>query len=160
MKKFEPRYRLIRYGQATKIERASRQQRMCNIVLDTGKQRLTMDDRQAAQEQIEGVPRYTEERHSKEGQEGQIDGLLGGCYNTHGYGSTNAQHVRFGHTVRPKYGIDICCPNQLIVHCCCAIQMLNKDTITTMHICSMILRMHSHLLLCVLLEHYHLLAHG
>ncbi|CAK4032433.1 40S ribosomal S24 [Lecanosticta acicola] len=27
MKSFEPRYRLIRYGQATKIERASRQQR-------------------------------------------------------------------------------------------------------------------------------------
>ncbi|WPH03083.1 putative ribosomal protein S24e [Acrodontium crateriforme] len=27
MKKFEPRYRLIRYGQATKIEKASRQQR-------------------------------------------------------------------------------------------------------------------------------------
>jgi small subunit ribosomal protein S24e len=27
MKNFEPRYRLIRYGQATKIERASRKQR-------------------------------------------------------------------------------------------------------------------------------------
>ena len=27
MKKFEPRYRLIRVGQATKIEKASRQQR-------------------------------------------------------------------------------------------------------------------------------------
>ncbi|QIX00358.1 hypothetical protein AMS68_005875 [Peltaster fructicola] len=27
MKKFEPRYRLVRYGQATKIEKASRQQR-------------------------------------------------------------------------------------------------------------------------------------
>lgn len=28
MKKFEPHYRLVRYGQATKIEKASRQQRM------------------------------------------------------------------------------------------------------------------------------------
>merc|ERR1711879_23350 len=27
MKKFEPHYRLVRYGQATKVERASRQQR-------------------------------------------------------------------------------------------------------------------------------------
>lgn len=27
MKKFEPHYRLVRYGQATKIEKASRQQR-------------------------------------------------------------------------------------------------------------------------------------
>merc|ERR1712029_485033 len=27
MKKFEPRYRLVRYGQATKVEKASRQQR-------------------------------------------------------------------------------------------------------------------------------------
>ena len=29
MKKFEPHYRLVRYGQATKIEKASRQQRTC-----------------------------------------------------------------------------------------------------------------------------------
>lgn len=29
MKKFEPHYRLVRYGAATKIEKASRQQRMC-----------------------------------------------------------------------------------------------------------------------------------
>ena len=28
MKKFEPRYRLVRYGAATKVEKASRQQRM------------------------------------------------------------------------------------------------------------------------------------
>jgi hypothetical protein len=31
MKKFEPHYRLVRYGQATKIEKASRQQRTSNI---------------------------------------------------------------------------------------------------------------------------------
>lgn len=30
MKKFEPHYRLVRYGAATKIEKASRQQRMYN----------------------------------------------------------------------------------------------------------------------------------
>ncbi|KAI4243929.1 MAG: hypothetical protein L6R42_010605 [Xanthoria sp. 1 TBL-2021] len=33
MKKFEPRYRLVRYGQATKIEKASRQQRRFFLVL-------------------------------------------------------------------------------------------------------------------------------
>ena len=31
MKKFEPHYRLVRYGAATKIEKASRQQRMYNF---------------------------------------------------------------------------------------------------------------------------------
>lgn len=33
MKKFEPRYRLIRVGQATKIERAARQQRTFSLLL-------------------------------------------------------------------------------------------------------------------------------
>lgn len=32
MKKFEPHYRLVRYGQATKVERASRQQRTYTLV--------------------------------------------------------------------------------------------------------------------------------
>ena len=31
MKKFEPHYRLVRYGAATKIEKASRQQRTYNV---------------------------------------------------------------------------------------------------------------------------------
>jgi len=35
MKKFEPHYRLVRYGAATKIEKASRQQRMYIILLWT-----------------------------------------------------------------------------------------------------------------------------
>lgn len=33
MKKFEPRYRLVRYGLATKVEKASRQQRMSISIL-------------------------------------------------------------------------------------------------------------------------------
>jgi len=33
MKKFEPNYRLVRYGKATKVERASRQQREWNPAL-------------------------------------------------------------------------------------------------------------------------------
>jgi small subunit ribosomal protein S24e len=33
MKKFEPRYRLIRYGMATKVEKASRQQRTSLAIL-------------------------------------------------------------------------------------------------------------------------------
>ena len=40
MKKFEPRYRLVRYGMATKVEKASRQQRtspaICLVVLRFG----------------------------------------------------------------------------------------------------------------------------
>ena len=31
MKKFEPRYRLVRYGMATKVEKASRQQRTFSL---------------------------------------------------------------------------------------------------------------------------------
>ena len=33
LKKFEPHYRLVRFGEATKIEKASRQQRMSNLSL-------------------------------------------------------------------------------------------------------------------------------
>jgi small subunit ribosomal protein S24e len=33
MKKFEPRYRLVRYGMATKVEKASRQQRTSPVLL-------------------------------------------------------------------------------------------------------------------------------
>ena len=35
MKKFEPRYRLVRYGMATKVEKASRQQRTSPLRLQT-----------------------------------------------------------------------------------------------------------------------------
>lgn len=41
MKKFEPHYRLVRYGQATKIEKPSRQQRRSTVGLRTGVRRLT-----------------------------------------------------------------------------------------------------------------------
>ncbi len=34
MKKFEPHYRLVRYGQATKVEKASRQQRTYYLLCD------------------------------------------------------------------------------------------------------------------------------
>ena len=63
MKKFEPHYRLVRYGQATKIEKPSRQQRTSNhrrrAVEYEAKCKdgiLTNWNRQAAQEQGEGVP--------------------------------------------------------------------------------------------------------
>lgn len=35
MKKFEPRYRLVRYGMATKVEKASRQQRTLHSITST-----------------------------------------------------------------------------------------------------------------------------
>jgi len=59
MKKFEPQYRLIRVGMATKKERASRQQRkwIVDDGVGLGNRRLTFDDRQATQEPSKGVPR-------------------------------------------------------------------------------------------------------
>jgi small subunit ribosomal protein S24e len=63
MKKFEPHYRLVRYGQAAKIEKPSRQQRtFCHWRRALDDERgcrngtLTRGNRQAAQEQGEGVP--------------------------------------------------------------------------------------------------------
>ena len=81
MKKFEPRYRLVRYGMATKVEKASRQQRTLHALLHilppiwqhVGC--LVMDNcllvnRQAAQEQDEGVPRHSQDQGwCEEGQE-------------------------------------------------------------------------------------------
>jgi small subunit ribosomal protein S24e len=69
MKKFEPHYRLVRYGQASKIEKPSRQQRTLNIMgeehwIPHGWNRGQYTDklhRQAAQEQGQGVPWCCEE---------------------------------------------------------------------------------------------------
>lgn len=68
MKQFEPRYRLVRYGFATKVEKASRQQRMYTLsfLLDwmclgkiglDGDVLLTMMDvnRQAEEEPSQGI---------------------------------------------------------------------------------------------------------
>lgn len=101
MKNFEPRYRLIRYGQATKIERASRQQRECTLHvrwnetntvsfanMDTTRS-LCCDEkeyntdavvayRQAEKEPLQGVPRYGQDQGCRE--EGQeIDGRRCAC---------------------------------------------------------------------------------
>jgi hypothetical protein len=74
MKKFEPRYRLVRYGMATKVEKASRQQRTLPSILPMLSRtcrsmgtRIIVDtclqvNRQAAQEQDEGVPRYRQDQ--------------------------------------------------------------------------------------------------
>ena len=73
MKKFEPQYRLVRVGLATKAERASRQQRayICHIHLQ-GLVWLTLDNRQAAQEPTKDPPRYGEGQGCQ-GEEGQIN---------------------------------------------------------------------------------------
>jgi ribosomal protein S24E len=79
MKKFEPQYRLVRVGLATKAERASRQQRAYTI-LDSrfqgfGLVWLTLDNRQAAQEPTKDPPRYGKGQGCQ-GEEGEInDGL-------------------------------------------------------------------------------------
>lgn len=92
MKKFEPHYRLVRYGQASKIEKASRQQREYNAslhrlgrasvrcweIVQVGLTKVA--HRQAAQEPLEGVPGYGE-GYWQEGEEGQIEVCcrFGGC---------------------------------------------------------------------------------
>jgi small subunit ribosomal protein S24e len=85
MKKFEPHYRLVRYGMASKIEKASRQQRTspptsASAQRETfgGKCGEDMTDkayRQAAQEPREGVPRYRQDQGRQEEQEG-VSGCL------------------------------------------------------------------------------------
>lgn len=68
MKKFEPRYRLVRYGLATKVEKASRQQR--TSIMHVAMIMCLRVHRQAAQEQDEGVPRYRQDQGwCEEGQE-------------------------------------------------------------------------------------------
>lgn len=93
MKKFEPHYRLVRYGQATKIEKPSRQQRTSHTIeIDrrrgevmekaSGERRnstLTRWNRQAAQEQGEGVPWYREEDRWRR-QEEEIDDSISSRY--------------------------------------------------------------------------------
>lgn len=82
MKKFEPHYRLVRYGQAKKIEKASRQQRM-SFATDVEAEMsagwmmiLTARLRQAEKEPLQGVPRYRQDQgcSSQEGQEVEDDG--------------------------------------------------------------------------------------
>ena len=68
MKKFEPHYRLVRIGAASKIEKASRQQSECMLAakivwMDV----LTLFCREATQEQSEGAPWCCED----EGEQGQ-----------------------------------------------------------------------------------------
>lgn len=100
MKKFEPHYRLVRVGMASKIEKASRQQRtytrpdtsgteegehntiIVNIIdtrtqgLEKKKQRLTWcTNRQAKEEQAEGVQRYGQGQGRWQGQEEINDSL-------------------------------------------------------------------------------------
>jgi len=73
MKKFEPQYRLVRVGLATKVERASRQQRA--YIRDEHLQGLvwlTLDNRQAAQEPTKDPPWYGKGQGCQ-GQEGEIN---------------------------------------------------------------------------------------
>jgi len=79
LKKFEPHYRLVRIGAATKIEKPSRQQRTYNIVTAMETVNKVVPDlvsmnRQATQEPCQDTPGYREGqgRGQEEGQE--IDG--------------------------------------------------------------------------------------
>ena len=76
MKKFEPHYRLVRYGQATKIEKASRQQRALGPLMEMLSRRLTDIHRQAAQEPCQDHARYGQGQGPDQGQE-EISGLTG-----------------------------------------------------------------------------------
>lgn len=110
MKKFEPHYRLVRYGQATKIEKASRQQRESKrdggwqrgnemrIVMMEETMMATPPDnalpqfnadgailnRQAEEEPLQGVPWNCQDQGRQQGQE-EINGSRGCWCNGFGY---------------------------------------------------------------------------
>lgn len=76
LKKFEPHYRLVRVGFASKIEKPSRQQRTFRITSVDHMSRNHTDmseNRQATQEQTKNSPRYSEGQGCDQ-EEGQIDG--------------------------------------------------------------------------------------
>ena len=73
LKKFEPHYRLVRVGLASKIEKPSRQQRTSkNTFIWDVKRDANMMDRQATQEQTEDAPGNGEGQGCQE-EEGLID---------------------------------------------------------------------------------------
>jgi ribosomal protein S24E len=95
LKKFEPQYRLVRYGKATKPEKASRQQRMLFSVdsevggegtgydapsstLGSKRRTLTLT-RQAAQESRENAARHGKGQGRQQGQEEEVDVDVGVC---------------------------------------------------------------------------------
>jgi ribosomal protein S24E len=78
LKKFEPHYRLVRVGMATKIEKPSRQQRTSRITYKDykgGSDANVTGNRQATQEQTKDSPRYGKGQGCSQ-EEGQIDGSL------------------------------------------------------------------------------------
>ena len=82
LKKFEPHYRLVRIGKATKIEKASRQQRRFDRLLlligwlyCVGSRRLILFDRQTTQESFEDSAWYCEDQGCNQRQE-EISGLV------------------------------------------------------------------------------------
>jgi ribosomal protein S24E len=72
LKKFEPHYRLVRIGLASKIEKPSRQQRTSRRYTWDGKWDANLMDRQATQEQTEDTPGYGEGQGCQE-EEGLVD---------------------------------------------------------------------------------------
>lgn len=80
LKKFEPRYRLVRIGAAEKIEKASRQQRMFlaypnppyldNISWDFTDKWIYLIYRQTKEKPVKEVPGHRKDQGTKEGQEG------------------------------------------------------------------------------------------
>jgi hypothetical protein len=75
LKKFEPHYRLVRVGFASKIEKPSRQQRTSSITcVDHGScsDANVMGNRQATQEPTKDSPRYGEGQGCGQ-EEGEID---------------------------------------------------------------------------------------
>ena len=76
LKKFEPHYRLVRIGQATKIEKASRQQRTflysmrCMHMAVEG--RTDQMRRETTEESVKDVTGNGKGKGRKEGKEGQV----------------------------------------------------------------------------------------
>lgn len=104
MKKFEPHYRLVRYGQATKIEKASRQQRTSHpytytyphllrrwqmhpvvSIMREGSRTDMLVHRQATQEPQQGVPWYRKDQGPIQGQEEINESHIGNRHCRNGY---------------------------------------------------------------------------
>jgi ribosomal protein S24E len=104
MKKFEPHYRLVRIGAATKIEKPSRQQRMFerNILVDWEVEYGTnWGYRQTTQEQGEDITGNSKDQGCGEEEGQEVDGCLGGAWG----GGTVVRLTYCTYTCSPKDSI-------------------------------------------------------
>jgi ribosomal protein S24E len=86
LKKFEPHYRLVRYGKATKVEKPSRQQRRSpNSSSDDDFVLMEfVNHRKTAKEQVQGITRNGKDQ-GREGEEGKVNAEIIKIYTMWGW---------------------------------------------------------------------------